>query len=96
LIIALVEPFGLFGFIIAPPLAAAIELIFRYNLRARSTPFTSETVEQISQLRVRVDHLRIMLDAREEPPQPQTVNMIQRLEKLVEQADHVLEREKTG
>jgi predicted PurR-regulated permease PerM len=96
LIIALVEPFGLFGFIIAPPLAAAIELIFRYNLRARSTPFTSETVEQISQLRARVDHLRIMLDAREEPPQPQTVNMIQRLEKLVEQADHVLEREKTG
>jgi predicted PurR-regulated permease PerM len=94
LIIALVEPFGLFGFIIAPPLGAAIELIFRYNLRARSLPLSIETVEQISQLRTRVDQLRNTLEARDEPPQPQTINMIQRLEKLVEQADNVLEQQR--
>ncbi len=39
LMLILVQPFGLLGLIAAPPVAAAIELIFRYSLQTRSPPF---------------------------------------------------------
>jgi predicted PurR-regulated permease PerM len=93
LIIALVEPFGLMGFIVAPPLAAAIELVFRYNLRAKSTPMAQQNVERITQLREKALEVREMMAAREEAVSPQTESMIQRLEDLVERAESVLEKD---
>jgi len=93
LIIALVEPFGLLGFIVAPPLAAAIELLVRYNLQMRGQPLGIESAQRISQLRARVDHLRAIDANGETQLEPSTRNILGRLEKLVDRADEVVKTE---
>ncbi len=93
LIIALIEPYGLLGLIVAPPLAAAIELIFRYSLLQRGVPVPLESEEQIAELRERILAIRETIAASEEPPQPQTLNMLTRLEKLIDRADQLSDRQ---
>jgi predicted PurR-regulated permease PerM len=90
LIIALIQPFGLLGFLVAPPLAAAIELIFRYNLQKKPIPETVQSVEQISVLRGRIIQIREMLARSPDAPDPQTANILNRLETLVDQSDREL------
>ena len=96
LIIALSQPYGLMGFIVAPPLAAAIELIFRYNLQSKPLPESVQTAEQISVLRGRIIQIREMLARRSEPPEPQIASLLGRLETLVDQADSALRQERSG
>jgi putative permease len=92
LILALVEPFGLLGFIVAPPLAAAIELIFRYSLQMRSAPAaTNETGQQITELHARLDSIHEIISKREEAPQPQVTSLLTRLEDLLQRANQVVE-----
>jgi predicted PurR-regulated permease PerM len=91
LILALVEPFGLLGFIVAPPLAAAIELIFRYNLQTHQQPAGMESVRRISELREKIQSIRDMSAASEEPLEPQVQNLLERMEELVGRADNVLD-----
>jgi predicted PurR-regulated permease PerM len=90
LIIALVQPFGLMGFLVAPPLAAAIELIFRYNLRTRPLPESVQSAEQISILRGRIIQIREMLMRTSEQVEPQTSSLLDRLETLVDQSDRAI------
>ena len=94
LMIALVEPFGLLGFMVAPPIAAAIELGFHYYLQNRQTPFSLESAKRISELRVRVEDVRQMTRQGDEPLEPQTLSMLQRLEDLIHKADAVLEEDR--
>lgn len=93
LIIALVEPFGLMGLIVAPPIAAAIELGFHYYLQNRQTPFSLESAKRISGLRARIEDVRQMAEQGDEPLEPQTLSMLQRLEDLIHKADNVLEED---
>lgn len=90
LIIALVEPFGLMGFIVAPPLAAAIELIFRYNLQARPVSTEVKSDEQIKVLRERILQIRQAMANSPEPPEPQMNSLVNRLENLLERADQAI------
>lgn len=90
LIIALSQPYGLMGFIVAPPLAAAIELIFRYNLQAKPVPENTQTVEQIAVLRGRLIQIRQMLAHGSEPPEPYITSLLGRLEGLLKQTDQAL------
>jgi hypothetical protein len=90
LIIALVKPFGLLGFLVAPPLAAAIELIIRNSVQTRAQPSSHESVQRISELRARIDGVRSLAAAGEAPLDPRTLNILQRLEKLVDRADEVV------
>ena len=94
LIIAFIEPFGLLGFLVAPPLAAAIELIFRYNLASRQQPAEMESIQRISELRARLLQVREVTESSREPLEPQTLNMLSRLENLVDKADDLLEKER--
>lgn len=91
LIIALIEPFGLMGFIVAPPLAAALELIFRYNLSAKPVPTSTQSAEQVTELRARILQLRQTIANHPEPPEPQTLSILARLEELVKRTDQELE-----
>lgn len=91
LILALVEPFGLLGFLVAPPLAAAIELIFRYSLQTRSTTVANVSAEQMAALHARLDSLHEILENRTEETEPQVNSMLSRLEALVTQANQALE-----
>lgn len=94
LIIALIEPFGLFGLIVAPPLAAAIELIFRYNVQSKQVSENLKETERISQLRARTLAIRKITENNEQNIEPQTLNLLTRLENLIDQADDVLDRQK--
>lgn len=87
LIIALIGPFGLLGFLVAPPLAAAIELIFRYNLRARQQSDATQSEEHFSGLRERILAVRNAISETPDPVMPQTVNMLARLEDLTNRAE---------
>jgi predicted PurR-regulated permease PerM len=91
MILALVQPFGLLGLVVAPPLAAALELAFRYNLQNRPKPLPDESVQRIAELQDRLDIVRQMIAGQEEEPEPQTINLLNRLENLVEKANELLE-----
>lgn len=93
LIIALIGPFGLLGFIVAPPLAAAIELIFWYNLQGRQVPAAAQATEQVNELQARVFQVREAVTRSTIPIEPQTLNLLERLEELVNRADDVIEDE---
>lgn len=91
LILALVEPFGLLGVIIAPPLAAAAELIFHYSIHSHRQPVELESVRRISELRVRIQAIRELESANDRTLEPQTASLLARLEALVDRADSVIE-----
>jgi putative permease len=93
LILVLSEPFGLFGFIIAPPLAAAIELVIRYSLQSRVTPFSLESIKRIIELRQRIHQVRETVHNSITVVEPQTLNILERLETLVDRADQVVEEQ---
>ena len=93
LIIALIGPFGLLGLIVAPPLAAAIELIFWYTLQGRQVPVKVQAAEQMNELQIRVIQIREAVAHSATPPEPQTLNLLERLEALVKRADQVVESE---
>jgi predicted PurR-regulated permease PerM len=93
LILALAEPFGLLGFIVAPPLAASIELAFRYSLQNRYTPLSIESIQRIAGLRSRIENVRTLLSNRQDDPAPQTTSLLDRLDNLVERANEVIEEE---
>jgi putative permease len=92
LIIALSQPYGLMGFIVAPPLAAAIELIFRYNLQGKSPSESMQTTEQISILRGRIIQIREVLTRSSDTSKPYITSLVGRLEDLVNQTDRTLRR----
>lgn len=94
LILALVEPFGLLGFLVAPPLAAAIELVFRYNLQARPKTADTEATERLDALRERIDQVRMNIISRQEQLEPQTASMLERMEGLIDKADEVLSKDR--
>lgn len=96
LIIALVEPFGLMGFLVAPPLAAAIELVIRYNLQSRQPPAASEAAQRIPELRARLEELRAAAENSGQPLEPQTMGMLERLETLIDQVDEAVVKGKAA
>lgn len=96
LIIALSKPFGLLGFLVAPPLAATIELIFRYNLQNRTISESRQASEQILILRRRIAQIREILSQGTEPPEPQIASLLGRLETLVDQTDRALRQQQPG
>lgn len=91
LIIALVEPFGLWGLLVAPPLGAALELIVRYNIQSRTQTPGSETRERLVQVRNRLAQLRETLETNGTQPEPPTLNLLTRLEDLAGRVDEMLD-----
>lgn len=86
LVIVLADSYGIFGIILAPPLAAAIQIFFR-NLQ-RSTTLTPEfdSTREISELRARVKDTRVLAERLQDGSDPQTANMLDRLDQLIERA----------
>lgn len=84
--ICLVDAFGFVGFIIAPPLAAAVQVlarqIFLYNVRPETTAV------HINQLEQRYQEIQRLFNDSDggEPVPPEIGNMLERLEKLLQQA----------
>jgi len=98
--IALAYGFGLLGLILAPPLAVAIQIIFEKTVQPTPAAPSSEILlpqPQVSTLSMELERLKERLaEARKQmeegdgPPAPETQNLINRLETLIERAYNYL------
>jgi predicted PurR-regulated permease PerM len=94
LIIALADSFGLVGILIAPPLAAAIQIFYNHMIAA-SIPAAPQNTssKEIADLEARLRSVREL--AQQQPPEdnPQANNLVERLDGLIRKADQVLNEE---
>jgi predicted PurR-regulated permease PerM len=88
--IMLFEGAGLLALVLAPPLSAAIQLVVRRTRDVPPAQLSMRSVHRIAELRERVDKVQQMMAETEEKISPQAENMLQRLDKLVDEADQLL------
>jgi putative permease len=90
MVIILVKQFGMIGFLAAPPSAAVIQIIARQLICPITT--ASITLEppptvQIDILKERLNSVQAMLSDRPEPPSPEIINLIDRLDTLIDRTN---------
>jgi predicted PurR-regulated permease PerM len=91
-LLALADVFGLIGFIMAPLVAAAIQISIRHLAQppAAATIIRrdrTETNKEISLLQERLVQTEAIIKSRTEPPSPEMVNLLGRLTTLFEKTD---------
>jgi hypothetical protein len=92
MVLVMVKQFGIIGFFAAPPLAATIQIIARQLIHP--TMLASAPLEvdapppvQIEMLRNRLQSVQAMLSKRAEPPPPEIVNLVDRLDTLIDRTN---------
>jgi predicted PurR-regulated permease PerM len=88
--IILLEGFGLLALVLAPPLSAVIQLVVSRLREGAPAQPGLRSVREIADLRIRVQRVQEMLQETPEENAPYTDNMMQRLEKLVNEANDLL------
>jgi len=88
-LIVMTEAYGLLGLILAPPLAASVQILFRHLVRFFSSPSQVDTEQQIAALKQRLQEIRLELDEREEPS-PEVSSLATRLEALIDKSEQAL------
>ncbi len=87
LMIALADAFGLLGILVAPPISAAIQILWSHIITHREISGASS---QISDLKDRLTQLREDIGMMEELPLPLVKSSMDRLAGLIEKAEPVL------
>ena len=88
-VLVLVDEYGLIGILLAPPLAAAIQILAGQLMRP--TPTAKTTLAQpISALRTHLVSVQSILASRTVPPGPELGNLVDRLTQLIARADQEL------
>jgi hypothetical protein len=90
LVIALADVYGLIGLILAPPLAAAIQIFFNYFQGQASTQVAVDPATQISGLRTQLTHVREKA-SRLDQSSPQNINLMERLSRLIDETEDVVQ-----
>jgi putative permease len=90
--LALGEEFGLVGVLMAPPLAAALQILGTHLLTPASTATEKPMDEQFTVLRERLASVRTLLDQSADKPTPQVASMVDRLEALLDKASGAVEQ----
>jgi predicted PurR-regulated permease PerM len=101
-VVAFAQAYGLVGLILAPPFAAALQIFFSHYARLRSLPgdrngalnVSEDIARHLADLKGRAAELQTAL-ADEPELGPEKVNLIQRLNRLVEATDTLL-RDRSG
>ncbi len=88
LVIALASAFGLVGIIVAPLLSIVIQILWR---RLVSHRHALGIAAQVSDLKERQESLRAAINAMEGPPLPLVTSSMERLTRLIEKAEPVLQ-----
>jgi predicted PurR-regulated permease PerM len=88
--IMLFEGAGLLALVLAPPLSAAIQLVIRRLREVPPAQLSMRSVRKIADLRTRVERIQEMVAETEGEKPPQTVSLLQRLEKMVDEADELM------
>jgi predicted PurR-regulated permease PerM len=86
LVVALADAFGLMGIIAAPPLAAAIQILWDLWVSERSG---TQAANEIAGLKERQAQLSAQIAAMHQPP-PMLISSLERLNTLVERSEPVL------
>jgi predicted PurR-regulated permease PerM len=92
--VILADVYGLFGVLIAPPLAAAIQILFRNLSRTEASEQLTTSVAQITRLRERLEQFEIWVKNQPSPPAPEVTNLVERLEELVCDTEDYLQAKK--
>ncbi|GIK55524.1 MAG: hypothetical protein BroJett015_11870 [Chloroflexota bacterium] len=87
ILIALADAFGLLGFLFAPPLSAACQIVWSHLISHRAA---SGAAAQVSDLKERQAHVWATIQAMAEPPSPLVTSSMERLTQLVEKAGPTL------
>ena len=80
-VIALAQTFGFIGVILAPPLAVAVQILFQHLYPLATPAFSSETAEQVSDIKERLLQLKRRLQASRNR---ESIRLADRLERLVD------------
>jgi predicted PurR-regulated permease PerM len=83
-VLVLVDEYGLIGILLAPPLAAAIQILAGQLMR--STTAKTALAQPIDALQARLASVQSLLAAQTVPPRPELSNLVERLTQLIEQA----------
>jgi predicted PurR-regulated permease PerM len=88
ILIALADAFGLVGIIVAPPLSAAIQIVWNHLVSRR---VVSGAAAQISDLKERQALVWEAIKAMDEQPMPLVTSSMERLTHLIEKAEPILQ-----
>jgi putative permease len=87
-VLVLADQFGLIGILIAPPLAAVIQIFASQLFRATIQVTPPQLVQPVSALQERLQSVQTLLAAQSEAPAPEITNLIDRLTELIARAIH--------
>jgi putative permease len=91
MVLVLVKQFGVIGFLAAPPLAAVIQIVGSQLIRPmtpRSITLEAPPTVKIDLLRDRLNSVQAMLSGRSESPPPEIINLVARLDTLIDRTNH--------
>lgn len=89
-LIAMADVFGIVGIIVAPPLAATIQILFTNIFLRETTDTTVESIRQIANLNDKIWAIKTLAVSRHGETQPEIQNMIDRLSQLVDEANQMI------
>jgi predicted PurR-regulated permease PerM len=88
-VLVLVDEYGLIGILLAPPLAAAIQILAGQLMRSTTTAKTT-LAQPISAMQAHLESVQSLLAAQTVPPGPELGNLVDRLTQLIARADQEL------
>lgn len=88
LLVALADAYGFLGIVFAPPLSAACQILWNRLVSRRAV---SGAAAQVSDLKERQAQVWTIVKAMAEPPSPQILSSLERLDSLIEKAEPTLE-----
>jgi predicted PurR-regulated permease PerM len=88
ILIALANAFGLLGLVLAPPLSAVCQILWNLLVSHR---LASGAAAQVSDLKERQERVRVNISAMDGRPLPLVTSSMERLTRLIEKAEPVLQ-----
>jgi predicted PurR-regulated permease PerM len=89
ILLAMADAFGLVGIIVAPPISAICQILWRFLVSDR---LTSDPTIEVKDVRERYTRLQKAIARMEGPPPPIIVSSMERLTELLEKAQPILEK----
>jgi hypothetical protein len=89
-VIALAEVFGFIGVVLAPPLAVAVQILFRHLYPMPELTFATEVSEEIADIRTRLLELRKRVQTSHKR---EGIRLVDRLQRLVRRTTDYLQEE---
>jgi predicted PurR-regulated permease PerM len=87
-LIALADAFGLLGIVVAPPLSAVCQILWKHLVSHRAV---SRASAQVSDLKARHTQVWATIQAMDESPSSLVVSSMERLDAIIEKAEPTLE-----